>query len=66
MVAGCERCRPQEADHRFADILADVLHKHGSFEFILNETANCPNCRAELMERTLVEPQGGIEAEVHT
>jgi hypothetical protein len=62
-IAGCERCRADESDHLFDSILADVLDKRGWFEFILTETARCPNCRAEVSEKTLVEPQGGIEAE---
>lgn len=49
-IAGCERCRPDEADHLFDSILADVLDKHGSFEFILTETARCPNCKAHVSE----------------
>jgi hypothetical protein len=39
-----------------------VLGKHGAFEFMLTEPAHCPNCKAELTEKTL-EPQGGIEVE---
>jgi len=38
-----------------------VLEKHGTFDFILSEPGLCPNCKAELTEKTLVEPQGGIE-----
>jgi hypothetical protein len=60
-ITGCERCRGDEADHPFDFILADVLGKHGAFEFMLTGTAHCPNCKAELTEKTLVEPQGGIE-----
>jgi hypothetical protein len=60
-IAGCERCCGEEADHPFDCVLADVLGKHGAFEFMLTETAHCQNCRAELAEKSLVEPQGGIE-----
>jgi hypothetical protein len=63
-IAGCERCRGDEADQPFDWILADVLGKHGPFDFILSEPGRCPNCGAELSEKTLVEPQGGIEVEV--
>ena len=65
MVAGCERCRAQAVDIPFDWLLADVLDKHGPFEFVMSESARCPNCRAELTEKTLVEPQGGIEVETH-
>jgi hypothetical protein len=60
-IAGCERCRSDEADHPFDCILADLLEKLGAYEFLLTETARCPNCKAHLTEKTLVEPQGGIE-----
>ena len=60
-IAGCEQCREQHAEIPFDWILADVLGKHGPFEFVLSEPGRCPNCQGELTEKTLVEPQGGIE-----
>ena len=63
-IAGCERCRNDKSDIPFNLVIADVLEKHGAFDFILSESGRCPNCRAELSEKTLVEPQGGIEVEV--
>jgi hypothetical protein len=63
-VAGCERCRPDEAELPFDWIVADVLAKRGAFEFILSGHAHCPNCRAELSEKTVVAARCGIE--VHT
>ncbi len=47
----------------FDSILADLLAEHGAFEFVLAESASCPNCRNEISEKTLVEPQVGIEVE---
>ena len=41
--------------------MADVMDKEGAYEFVLRETARCPNCREAVSEKTLVEPQGGIE-----
>jgi hypothetical protein len=61
-ITGCEQCRSEDAEIPFDWILADVLGKAGLFEFILAETARCPGCGAELSEKTLVEPQGGIDA----
>jgi hypothetical protein len=61
-IAGCERCR-QQADLPFDWIVADALDKHGMYDFVLTEPARCPNCGAEVSEKTLVEPQGGIELE---
>jgi hypothetical protein len=62
-IAGCERCRNDESDIPFNFVIADVLGKHGAFDFVMSEAGRCPNCRAELSEKTLVEPQGGIEVE---
>src|SRR6188474_824953 len=47
-IAGCERCRNDESEIPFNFVIADVLETHGAFEFIMNEQAHCPNCRAEL------------------
>jgi len=47
----------------FDSILAEVLERHGAFEFILAESAKCTNCRSEVSEKTLEEPHGGIEVE---
>ena len=62
-IAACERCRGDEAYQPFDWILAEVLGKQGPFEFVLSEIARCPNCKANVSEKTLVEPQGGIEVE---
>lgn len=62
-IVGCERCGPKGSEILFDSILADVLDKHGAFEFVLTEPAKCPNCRGEIAEKTLVEPQGGLEVE---
>jgi hypothetical protein len=62
-IAGCEKCRGDEAYQPFDWILADMRDKRGAFEFVLTEAARCPNCKAEVSEKTLVEPQGGIEVE---
>ncbi len=58
---GCERCRPKKSELLFDSILADVLDRHGAFEFVTAESGKCPNCNSEISEKTLVEPQGGIE-----
>jgi hypothetical protein len=63
-IDGCERCRPEESEILFDWILADVLDKRGAFEFVLAESAKCPNCRRDISEKTLVEPQARIEVDV--
>src|SRR6185436_16807640 len=37
-MGGCEKCRPDESDHLFDSILADVLGKYGALDFVLTET----------------------------
>jgi hypothetical protein len=63
-ISGCMQCRGDEADQPFDLIIADVLEKYLPYEFILTETARCPNCRQTITEKTFVERQGGIEVEV--
>jgi hypothetical protein len=62
-IAGCERCRGDDAFQPFDWILADALVRHGAFEFVLTETARCPNCKAEISEKSLVETKRRIEVE---
>lgn len=63
-IAGCEYCRADKAELPFDWILANVLDRPGPYEFILTRVAQCPNCRASLTEKTLVEPRGGIGADI--
>src|SRR5215472_16051867 len=60
-ITGCEHCRGEEAHIPFDWIIADVLDKEGPFEFLLTELAKCPSCHQVIKEKTLIEPQGGIE-----
>src|SRR6185436_16723699 len=60
-IAGCERCRGDEAQLPFDWILADVLNKRGPSEFVMADVGYCRNCLAVVNEKTLVEPVGGIE-----
>jgi len=62
-IAGCEQCRGNEADIPFDWLLADILEKRRACEFAMSRPAACPHCGAPVTEKTLVEPQGGIEVE---
>jgi hypothetical protein len=62
-LASCKHCRRDKAEFPFDCILADVLSRHGMYDFIMSAPAHCPYCKAELTEKTLVEPQGGIDVE---
>jgi hypothetical protein len=63
-IAGCGQCRGDEADQPFDWIIADVLEKSGSYEFILTEPAHCPNCRQAITEKTFIERQADGSGEV--
>jgi hypothetical protein len=63
MIAGCEHCRGDAADHLFDAILADVLGMRGPVDFVMTGAAHCPGCGEAMSEKTLVEAQGGIEVE---
>jgi hypothetical protein len=52
-----EYCHPGDAVIPFDWLLAEVIGKHGPFEFILAEPARCPNCKHEITEKTLTDPR---------
>jgi hypothetical protein len=64
-IASCEHCRPGEADWLFSSVLDDMTGRTGNVEYVMAEPAKCPNCRAEISEKTLVQLQGGVEVEAH-
>ena len=53
LTESCEHCHPGDAEIPFDWLLAEVVGKHGPFEFILAEPARCPNCKHEITEKTL-------------
>ena len=56
MIASCEQCNPA-ASIAFAVILDLVTGSHQKVtNYILEAPANCPNCRRDVLEKTLVEP----------
>jgi len=57
-IESCERCHPDDAEIPFDWILREVTGKYGAHEFILTDTADSPNCKRRLTEKTLVEPKG--------
>jgi hypothetical protein len=59
-IESCEHCHPDDAEIPFDWILRDVTGKSGKYganEFILVDTARCPNCKRPLTEKTLVGPK---------
>ena len=44
-----------DAELPFDWVLSEVTGRSGMVEFVMLETAKCPNCREEISEKTLVE-----------
>jgi uncharacterized protein with PIN domain len=57
LIESCEHCHPNDAEIPFDWLLAEVTGRGGAVEFVLAETARCPNCKHEITEKTLVEPK---------
>ena len=57
-IESCEHCHPDDAEIPFDWILDQVTGRRGSTtDYILVESARCPNCKDEITEKTLVEPK---------
>jgi len=56
-IESCEHCHPEDAEIPFDWILRELTSKYGAHEFILTDTARCPNCKRPLSEKTLVGPK---------
>jgi hypothetical protein len=56
-IESCEHCQPDDAEIPFDWILRELTGKYGAHEFILTDTARCPNCKWPLSEKTLVGPK---------
>lgn len=53
-IEACEHCHPDDAEIPFDWVLAEVTGKQGMFDFVLTETARCPNCKHKITEKTIV------------
>jgi hypothetical protein len=57
LIESCEHCNPDDAEIPFDNILDRVIRSDPSVtDYILESPAKCPNCRREILEKTLVEP----------
>ena len=57
LIESCEHCRPDDADIPFDWVLDRVTGSDPKVtDYILEEPAKCPNCRRDIIEKTLVEP----------
>ena len=57
LIEACENCNPLGAETPFDNILDRVTGSDPKVtDYILEAPAKCPNCRGEVLEKTLVEP----------
>jgi len=57
IIDSCEYCNPDHAEIPFDWILDRVTGSDSTVtDYILEEPLKCPQCRREILEKTLVEP----------
>jgi sulfur relay (sulfurtransferase) DsrC/TusE family protein len=57
LIKACEHCNEEGAEFPFAVILDRVTGSNPKVtDYALEEPAKCPNCKREILEKTLVEP----------
>jgi hypothetical protein len=57
LIESCEHCNSEGAEIPFDNILDRVTGSDPSVtDYVLEKPAKCPNCRREILEKTLVEP----------
>ena len=58
LIESCEHCNPEDAEIPFDNILDRVTCSDRSVtDYVLEQPAKCPNCRREILEKTLIEPK---------
>jgi hypothetical protein len=56
LIESCEHCNEEGAEFPFGVILDRITGSDPkTTDYVLEAAANCPNCRREIMEKTLVE-----------
>ena len=57
LIESCDPCNPEGAEIPFDNVLDRVTGSDPSVtDYVLETPAKCPNCRLEILEKTLVEP----------
>jgi hypothetical protein len=62
-IGSCEACDP-DAQIPFDWLLRDVASERDYVDYIIPEPTHCPRCGSDVHEKTLVEPLGGLGADV--
>jgi hypothetical protein len=58
LIESCERCNPKDAEIPFDIILDRITNSDQSVtDDVLEQPVKCPNCRGEILEKTLIEPK---------
>lgn len=56
LIESCEQCNSKGAELPFDNILDRVIGSDPSVtDYVLEAAAKCPNCRRDVLEKTLVE-----------
>ena len=56
MIESCEYCNPNGAESPFDWVLDRVTGSDSSVtDYVLETPATCPNCRRDILEKTLIE-----------
>jgi hypothetical protein len=62
LIASCEHCNPVGAEIPFDNVLDRITGSDPSVtDYVLEAPAKCPNCRREIFEKTLVEPERTVQ-----
>ena len=57
LIESCERCNSEGAEIPFDNILDRVTASDPSVtDYVLEVPAKCPNCKRDILEKTLIEP----------
>jgi hypothetical protein len=58
LIKSCEYCNPNGAEIPFDWVLDRITGSDSSVtDYILEQPANCPHCRHDILEKTLIEPK---------
>src|SRR6516165_4058561 len=57
LIESCEQCNEEGAEIPFDNVLDRVTGSDPSVtDYILEAPAKCPNCRGDILKKTLIEP----------
>ena len=58
LIESYEHCNPEGAEIPFDNILDRITGSDPSVtDYVLERPAKCPNCKREILEKTLIEPR---------